>query len=845
MREYTDAQPGRFKHGGVIGALSNGNHCLRAQRADVLRLLLRFVTGLDADSGQVKLLVYGGLPPMRVGGEQVDFKPVPQGCHALCQAIYQQAIYGQGAVHICNQVLQAQGCAPGDGKFYHKAYYSLTGLHGKISAMNHAERIASLINARPSQVEAAVRLLDEGNTVPFIARYRKEMTGSLDDEQVRIVADEIARLRAMDERRAAILKSIEEQGKLSAELKEAIEAAGTMTALEDLYAPYRPKRRTRAMIAREKGLEGLAEHILKQSITNRTVEEIAQEFYLNERVAMVEEALQGARDIVAETISDNANVRAATREKALKFAKLSAEKIDTAPDEKRVYESYYAFEARVDRLQPHQVLAINRGEKEGVLRVRVHIVERDWLAAIQAEFEEDILSPFAGQLEQAILEAAERLLLPAIERDVRRELGEKADGHAINVFAANLRALLGLPPLAGHTVLGIDPGYRTGCKVAVVDPTGKLLETGTIYPHEPRNDWQGALQALEDMINRCHVSLITIGNGTASRETEKLVSELTRNAAQTKYLIVNEAGASVYSASSLARAEFPDLDVSIRGAVSIARRAQDPLAELVKIDPKSIGVGLYQHDVDQTALSHALDGVVESVVNQVGVDVNTASPALLTHVAGVGPKLSTSIVAHRDANGAFPSREALRKVPGLGPKAFEQSAGFMRIRDGFNPLDASAIHPESYPIAEAVLARAGLSPESALGERIPALEALTAKVSPQALAAELGCGLPTLQDILEQLVRPGRDPRADTPTPILRSDVLKMEDLATGMCLKGTVRNVVDFGAFVDIGVKQDGLLHKSNIPHGTVLKVGDILDVEVLKIEPERGRIGLGWVRK
>jgi len=672
--------------------------------------------------------------------------------------------------------------------------------------MTHAETIASLIHAKASQVEAAVRLLDEGN---------------------------------------AILKSIQEQGKLTDELKSALQAAATMTALEDLYAPYKPKRRTRASIAREKGLEGLAEHILKQSLTDRAVEDIVREFYLNEQVTTVEEALQGARDIVAETISDNANVRAAMREKALKFSKVTAEKVEDAADEKRVYESYYAFEARVDRLQPHQVLAINRGEKEGVLKVHVHIAERDWLNPIQAEFETDVLSPFADQLEEAIQDAAERLLLPAIERDVRRELGDKADGHAINVFAANLRALLGQPPLAGHTVLGIDPGFRTGCKVAVADPTGKLLDTTTIYPHEPKNDWQGALQTLEDMLNRHHVTLITIGNGTASRETEKLVAELTRNAPMTKYLIVNEAGASVYSASSLARAEFPNLDVSLRGAVSIARRAQDPLAELVKIDPKSIGVGLYQHDVDQAALGHALDGVVESVVNAVGVDVNTASPALLTHVAGVGPKLAAGIVSHRDANGAFRSREGLWEVPGLGPKAYEQGAGFMRIRDGLNPLDASAIHPESYPIAEAVLARAGLAPASAIQERIPALEALAAKTSPEALAAELGCGLPTLQDILEQLVRPGRDPRADTPAPILRSDVLKMEDLVTGMVLKGTVRNVVDFGAFMDIGVKQDGLLHKSHIPHGAVLKVGDILDVEVLKIEPERGRIGLGWVKK
>jgi protein Tex len=390
---------------------------------------------------------------------------------------------------------------------------------------------------------------------------------------------------------------------------------------------------------------------------------------------------------------------------------------------------------------------------------------------------------------------------------------------------------------------GIDPGFRTGCKLAIVDTTGKLLDTGTIYPHEPKKDWKGALDILQAMIIRHQATLISLGNGTASRETEKLVAELTRNAPQTKYLIVNEAGASVYSASALARQEFPDLDVSIRGAVSIARRAQDPLAELVKIDPKSIGVGLYQHDVDQASLAHTLDGVVESVVNRVGVDVNTASPALLTHVAGIGPKLAENIVVYRDANGPFKSRSALGKVTGLGPKAFEQAAGFMRIQGGTNPLDGSAIHPESYKIAEAVLGLAGLSPDSPLSARISALDALTAKAPIEKLGAELNCGVPTLKDILEQLVRPGRDPRTDTPLPILRSDVLRVEDLVTGMQLKGTVRNVVDFGAFIDLGVKQDGLLHRTQIPTGTVLKVGDVIDVEILKIESERGRIGLGWV--
>ena len=708
--------------------------------------------------------------------------------------------------------------------------------------MSHIKRIASLVSAKPAQVEATIRLLDEGNTVPFISRYRKEMTGSLDDEQVRIVADEIIRLRALDDRRATVLKSINEQGKLSDELRAAINAADSMTALDDLYAPYRPKRRTRGMMAREKGLEPLSALILQQSL-NGSPEEDAREF-LNDDVSSVEDALQGARDIIAENISDNANVRAETREKALKFATLSAEKIKSAQDERALYESYYAFDGRVDRLQPHQVLAISRGEKARILKVRVNIPERDWLQTVQREFAEDMLSPFAEELEEAMQDAAKRLLLPAIERDVRRNLSEKSDSHAIQVFATNLRALLGQPPLVGQIVLAIDPGYRSGSKVAVVDSTGKLLDTGTIYPHAPQNKWSAALSLLEEMINRHHVTLVAVGNGTASRETEKLVAELTRNAPSTKYLIVNEAGASVYSASSLARAEFPDLDVSIRGAVSIGRRAQDPLAELVKIDPKSIGVGMYQHDVNQKDLAHALDGVVESVVNRVGVDLNTASSALLTHVAGVGNKLAERIVAHRDEEGTFKSRKALLKVSGLGKKAYEQSAGFMRIRDGVNPLDASAIHPESYPIAEEILERAGISPASAMNDRVAALEALTAKVSPENLAQELGCGLPTLEDILEQLLRTGRDPRGDAPAPILRSDVLKMDDLAEGMRLKGTVRNVVDFGAFVDIGVKQDGLLHKSKIPYGTTLKVGDILEIEILKIEAERGRISLGWSR-
>ncbi len=708
--------------------------------------------------------------------------------------------------------------------------------------MNYAETIATQLQVRPQQVEAVIRLLDEGNTIPFIARYRKEMTGSLDEEQIRIIAEEVARLRLLDERRATVLKSIEAQGKLTEELRAAILAAPTMTALEDLYAPYRPKRRTRATIARQKGLEPLAERILQQSKDRRSSLEIAADF-LNDQVATPQEALEGARDIVAEVISDNAKIRGEVRNKALRFATLYAQKAENAKDERQVYRDYYEFSARLDRLQPHQILAINRGEREGVLNVWIEIPERDWRKAIEAEYPVDLLSPFADDLIRAAEDGAKRLLLPAIERDLRRMLTERAEDHAIQVFATNLRALLGQPPLAGHIVLGIDPGYRTGCKVAVVDATGKLLDTATIYPHEPQNEWQESLQTLQTLIQRHHVSLIVIGNGTASRETEKLVAELTRHTPQTKYLIVNEAGASVYSASPLARQELPQLDVSMRGAVSIARRAQDPLAELVKIDPKSIGVGLYQHDVDQTALSHTLEGVVESVVNAVGVDVNTASPALLTYVAGIGPKLAEAIVAYRQEHGPFRTRQELRNVPGFGPKAFEQATGFLRIRGGDEPLDASAIHPESYAIARAVLERAQISFDTPLEERKAALDRLLTQTPLPRLAQELNCGEPTLRDIFDQILRPGRDPRQDTPPPTLRSDVVRMEDLQVGMRLKGTVRNVVDFGAFVDIGVKQDGLLHISHIPKGTRLAVGEIIEVEILGVEPERGRIRLGWV--
>jgi len=708
--------------------------------------------------------------------------------------------------------------------------------------MQTAQSISQALGIRQESVASAIALLDEGNTLPFIARYRKEATGGLDDEQLRDLQNLLTRLRALEERRQTILNSIREQKKLTPELEAHIQAADTMTALEDLYQPYKPKRRTRASIAREKGLGPLADLLLGQAHGGGAPEHQARAF-LSAEVTSVEEALGGARDIVAETISDHAEVRRLTREKAFQHGSLRSEKTADDEDPRRVYELYYEYEQLVDRLRPHQILAMERGEREKVLRLKLVVPDRDWLSAIQSVFRPDPRSPLAGELQIAIVDAAARLLLPAIERDVRRELTEKAEAHAIAVFATNLRALLSQPPLPGHTILGLDPGFRTGCKAAIVDPTGRVLWSGTIYPHEPQKKWDAARNTLVEMAQKFHVTLISIGNGTASRETEKLAAEVVQAVPGMKYLITNEAGASVYSASDLARGELPGMDVSLRGAVSIARRVQDPLAELVKIDPKSIGVGMYQHDVDQKNLSSALTGVVESVVNYVGVDLNTASPALLTYIAGIGPKLAHNMVEHRDQNGPFASRQDLRKISGLGPKAFEQCAGFLRIRDGAQPLDATHIHPESYAVTDSLLQMAGVQAGQSTDSLREQLDLLLAKQPEEKLAASLGCGVPTLKDILEQLVRPGRDPRHDLPAAILRSDVLNMEDLKVGMRLKGTVRNVVDFGAFVDIGVKQDGLLHRSRIAQRVHLSVGDVIEVEILSIESERGRISLGWI--
>jgi uncharacterized protein len=693
------------------------------------------------------------------------------------------------------------------------------------------------------RVTPAARLLDEGNTIPFIARYRKEMTGSLDEEQLRQLDERLSYRRNLEDRRATILHSLAEQEVLTPELEAQVQAADTLQRLEDLYRPHRPKRRTRATMARERGLGPLAELVMTQPLEgDRTA--LAAPF-LGEAVASVEDAYAGARDIVAEAIADDADVRATMRKLVARHGTVSVSEVDESQDPKGVYQMYYAFFCDYRGLQPHQVLALNRGEREGVLKLALEVPEPEAMGVLAHRFATDPASPLMDDLLEARRDSYQRLLFPAVEREARRTLTEKADAHAIDVFATNLRSLLLQPPLRGQTVLGIDPGYRTGCKVTVVDPTGKVLATGTIYPdrHEQR-----AREALRQQVQAHDVTVIAIGNGTASRETETLVADLIReDGLGVKYTIVNEAGASVYSASRLARDELPDLDVSLRGAVSIARRLQDPLAELVKIDPKAIGVGLYQHDVNQKALSEALDVVVASVVNTVGADLNTASPALLRYISGIGPKTAQAIVVHRDAEGPFPTRAALQAVSGIGPKTFEQATGFLRVPDSQEPLDNTPIHPESYAVARTVLAMAGRP----LGDPDlpPALHALRRETDLDELAAELGTGRPTLEDILEALARPGRDPRDALPPPVLRSDVLTMEDLRAGMRLKGTVRNVVDFGAFVDIGVKRDGLVHVSKMGSGYVrnphdkVAVGDVIEVEVLDVDLDRGRISLGLV--
>ncbi len=714
---------------------------------------------------------------------------------------------------------------------------------GMVTTRDIVGSLAAELALRREQVQRTVTLLDDGNTIPFVARYRKEATGSLDEEQLRRLLDRLTYLRKLAERQDAVLASIAGQGKLTPELEGAIGQADTLQAVEDLYLPYRPKRRTRAMIAGERGLEPLAAQILAQERTRESLASLAQPF-LGEDVPTPDDAFQGARDIVAERIADDARSRDLARRLTQRRGSLVSRLEDEDKDAKGVYETYYTFEAGLRAIRPHQVLALNRGEREEVLRVSVSAPDEEIVSGLLRLYPPDPRSILAEQLSLAAADAYKRLVAPAIEREMRRDLTEQADRHAIGVFATNLRNLLLQPPLKDRVVLGIDPGFRTGCKVAVVDPTGKVLDTATIFPHPPQNQREAALRLLAGLVERHGIQLIAIGNGTASRETEELVAALIREHAGVQYLIVNEAGASVYSASPLARAELPDLDVSMRGAVSIARRVLDPLAELVKIDPRSIGVGLYQHDVDQKALAAKLDEVIESVVNSVGVNVNTASPALLQHVAGLGPKLAARIVEHRDAHGPFPSRLAVRGVKGMGDRTFEQAAGFLRVPGGENLLDNTGVHPESYDAVFALLDHFDMDlSDPDLAQRIRDERASWDRPG---LAAALGIGLPTLEDILDDLTRPGRDPRVELAAPVLRSDVLKLEDLAPGMRLTGTVRNVVDFGAFVDIGVKQDGLVHISEMadfhvrnPY-EIVGVGDIVQVTILNVDVQRGRIAL-----
>ncbi len=707
------------------------------------------------------------------------------------------------------------------------------------------QQIAAELNLRPAQVQRTIELFDDDNTLPFVARYRKEMTGGLDEEQLRLIKERLTALRKLAERRDTILKTIAEQGKLTPELAAKINAAETMQVLEDLYLPYRPKRRTRATIARERGLEPLAETLRTQS--GGDLPALAAQF-LSEDVPDVEAALAGARDILAEAVAEHAEIRAAVREftGATAYLVTKATTDAAAKDPRHVYEMYYDFREPLYLLPPHRLLAINRGERDGVLKVKLELETDTVLGKIESQFITHKDGAFADQLQLAVTDAYKRLLGPSIEREVRQIHSVDADEHAINNFGVNLKNLLLQAPVKGKVVIGIDPGYRTGCKAAVVDATGKFLQGVTIYPHPPKKQWAAAKDILKQLLERYRADILAIGNGTASRETEQLAAEVIRDAGRGAYVMVSEAGASVYSASPLARQEFPDLDVSMRGAISIARRLQDPLAELVKIDPKSIGVGLYQHDVNQKRLGERLDAVVESVVNNVGVDVNTASASLLSYVAGISKRVANAIVAHRDAHGAFKNRRDLKKVKGLGAKTYEQAIGFLKIPQSDNPLDNTFIHPESYPVVERLfdyLGAAGDEPD--LPARIEALRRQP-KRELVALAEVLDVGVLTLADILESLAKPGRDPRDDLPAPLLRADVLSMDDLEAGMVLKGTVRNVVDFGAFVDIGVKQDGLVHISQMadryiknPH-EVVSVGDVVQVRVMQVDAERGRIGL-----
>lgn len=708
------------------------------------------------------------------------------------------------------------------------------------------QTIARDTGVKPHQAERTIALLDEGNTVPFIARYRKEMTGQLDETQIRAIEERLRYLRNLSVRKEEVLRLIEEQGKLTDELKAAIERAVKLQEVEDLYRPYKQKRRTRATMAKEKGLEPLAQYLLALPKSGEPEREASRYIDPEKGVQSAEDALQGAMDIVAEHIADDPDIRQWIRKQTLQKGQLLSEQKAEEDDEKNVYQMYYSYSEPVKKVVPHRVLAINRGESEGVLKVTVEAPVADILAWVERRVirQETVARAL---LQRTIEDAYKRLIAPSVEREVRTELTEAAEEQAIHIFSENLRNLLLQPPVKGKVVLGVDPAYRTGCKLAVVDETGKLLEVAVIYPTPPANKVAEASAKVKQLIAAYGVTLIAIGNGTASRETEQFIASVLKELKQPiHYLIVNEAGASVYSASQLAKEEFPDLDVAERSAASIARRLQDPLAELVKIDPKSVGVGQYQHDVSQSRLENSLQFVVESAVNHVGVDVNTASASLLQYVSGISRQVAGNIVKKREEIGKFTSRTQLKEVPRLGAKTYEQCIGFLRIADGSNPLDKTPIHPESYDATYKLLDMLGIAPQEigseACRNRLQALD--IAKT-----AEKLGIGEPTLQDMVESLLRPGRDPRDELPKPLLRSDVLQLSDLSAGLKLQGTVRNVVDFGAFVDIGLKNDGLVHISRLKKGfvkhplDVVTVGDIVDVWVVEIDEKRQRVGLTMI--
>ncbi len=715
--------------------------------------------------------------------------------------------------------------------------------------------IAEELNIKESQVEATIKLIDEGNTIPFIARYRKEVTGGLSDEILRDLGERLNYLRNLEQRKEEVIKSIEEQGKLTDDILQAVAIAKTLAEVEDIYRPYKQKKKTRATIAKAKGLEPLAQIIIEQKET-KPIEEIAKT-YINidtlaeedkknkdKVVASSEEAIQGALDIIAEDISDNAKYRKEIKRQCYREGLIVTK---AAKEEKSNYEMYYDYQETVKYIPSHRILAINRGEKEEFLKVKLEKPEEKILAYM----ERDVIkgeTQFTEMLKNTILDSFKRLIEPSIEREIRSDLTEKAEEKAIKVFGQNSKQLLLGAPIKGKTVMGFDPAYRTGCKIAVIDETGKVLDYTTVYPTEPQNDVEGAKKELLKLIDKDKIDMIAIGNGTASRESEMFVADMIKEASRpVHYVIVSEAGASVYSASKLATEEYPDINVSIRGAISIARRLQDPLAELVKIDPKAIGVGQYQHDVNQKKLAESLTGVVEDSVNKVGVDVNTATPSLLSYVSGINSTIAKNIVKYRDENGKLKNRKQLLKVPKLGKVAFEQCAGFLRIFDGDNPLEITAVHPESYEATEKLLKNIGFDTKDLKDkEKLEALRNKLKSVDVSKTAKELEIGEMTLTDIISELSKPGRDPREDMPKPVLRSDVLKLEDLKEGMVLTGTVRNVIDFGAFVDIGVKHDGLVHISEMSDkfiknpSSVVSVGDIIKVKVIKIDTERQKVGL-----